>query len=281
MTGVRCTFWELGAIVRHARKRHAAGLVRGAQGRGRFALPSFLTSRDSGLEQPADPVAVLAEAEASARHKGWIGDDEQLNDQWEEIVTSLVHGSSCGFLQIGDPEADEVRVLVAQHGLAHRVVLEREDVTVDELRPEAAWQSLAACLPERAPAEGRAVSVSTEVLAVAGAEGEKHRGDQGEWMSYELRRQDVPAADAQAVGALTNMADRTTAQIAVAVRDENNSLHIGPFAINVHHAPSGWVAMFRQPPNGETTTVTPADTALIATTTQRYVDRLHERVARN
>lgn len=280
MPGVRCSFWELGAVVRHERQRHDAGKVRGPLGQRKFRVPAFLTSRDSGLPQPEDPAALLADAEAAVRGRGWIEQDGQLSDQAYEIVSALVHGESCGFLQIGDPGADEVRVMVASHNsLAFRVILEREDVLIDEVTPDAAWRSLASCLPEVEAAEGRAVSVPSQVLGEASAEAEQHRGEQDQWLAYELRRRDVPTADAEAVGAFNRMADRTTMQIAVAVREKDGTMHIGPHAINMHHAPSGRVAMYPQLPSGATTTIGPADAELVAATTRQYLDALRQQLA--
>lgn len=280
MAGVRCSFWEFGAIVRHERQRHAAGLVRGAHGRAKFVLPSFLTSRDSGLELPEVPSATVAEAEASARRKGWIGNDDELDDLWYGVVTTLMHGPQIGFVQVGDPEADEIRVMVAlQRGSGFRVWMQGENVVIDEVPADAAWKSLVACLPERGPADGRPVSVNSELLAEASARAEQHRGDAGEAITYELRSRDVAADKAKAVGAFQSMADRTTAQIGVAVRESDSDLRFGPFVINTHHTPSGRVAMFQQPPQGTMTTLAPADSALLAKTTQQYVDLLREQVA--
>lgn len=280
MPGTRCSFWELGAVVRHEKQRHDAGKVRGPLGQRKFRVPSFLTSRDSGLPAPDDPAALLADAEASVRRRGWVESDGQLSDQAYEIVSTLVHGESCAFLQIGDPGADEVRVMVASHDrLAFRVIMEREDVLIDEIAPSAAWKSLTACLPEMAPAEGGPVSVSSVTLAEAGAEAEQHRGEQDRWLAYELRRRDVPAADAEAIGAFNRMADRTTMQLAVAVREQDGTMHIGPHAIDMHHAPSGRVAMYPRLPQGTNTVLGPAEPERVANTAKRYLDQLREQVA--
>ncbi|WP_019854619.1 ESX secretion-associated protein EspG [Actinopolyspora mortivallis] len=276
MTTVRCSYWEFGAVVRHERQRHEAGLVRGVLGRRKFVVPSFVTSRNSGLEEPADPDAVLAEAERSIRRRGWIEEDGQLADQPYEFVTALVHGSSCGFLQIGDPDADEVRVVVAvQQGLAFRIWMCRDEVVIDEVRAADAWKALAAYLPSAEPAEGRPVTVPSSLLAEV-AEATDGPGEHHLRMAHALRERGVPAERARALGEYNRMVDRTTTQIAVAARDTRGALHIGPRAINLHHAPSGRVAIVRQPPDGSTTTVGPADLATVADTTERLVRELHE-----
>ncbi|MFI0465976.1 hypothetical protein ACH347_18030 [Saccharopolyspora sp. 5N102] len=70
--GMECSFWEFGAIVRHEKTRHEAGLVSATEAQRKFDVPVFATSRSSGLDQPEDPQATLEAALDNARSKGWI-----------------------------------------------------------------------------------------------------------------------------------------------------------------------------------------------------------------
>lgn len=274
MTEVRCSYWELGAIVRHEKQRHDDGKVRGALGRRKFSVPAFVTTRRSGLDDPEDPAAVLSDAQARIRQRGWIEPDGQLADQPYEIVTALAHASTYGFLQIGDPDEDEVRVVLAlQQRLAFRVWMCRDEVFIDEVHPDSAWQALLAYLPDAAVAEGRPVSVSTSLLSEAAAAADQHRGEQDRWLAHELRARGVAATQADALGRFNRMSDRKTMQLAVAGREPNGTLYIGSEAINLHHCPSGRVAMIPQPDEASTV-MRPADPKTIATAAEQLARQL-------
>ncbi|GAA4860526.1 ESX secretion-associated protein EspG [Saccharopolyspora rosea] len=273
---MECSFWEFGAIVRQERARHEAGLVSAVEARRKFDVPVFVASRASGLPRPDDPRATLAEAEASVRAKGWIERSGRLDDSWYEIVSTLVYGPSLAYLYLNAPDSAETRALVAaSRGLAFRIVLRGERVRIDEVRPDAAERALVACLPDVAPAPGRAVEVPTGVLRAAGIEAENHRADQGDWIAYELGQADVPASDAREIGRFCKLADRTTAHFNVAVRDTRGAGHLAPWAITVHHSPAGRVAQIPQPPGGERTVVGPGSAKVIAVALCEYRDRMH------
>ncbi|KAA5825881.1 ESX secretion-associated protein EspG [Saccharopolyspora hirsuta] len=259
---MECSFWEFGAIVRHEKARHDAGGTTAAEARRRFDIPAFLTSRDSGLAQPADPRAVLEAAEDSVRAKGWI-DHGRLNDEWYEIVSALAHGHSLTYLYLTEPGQPETRAMAAVSNLAFRIVLRGEKVWIDEVAASAAERSVVECLPDVNPANGRSVLVPTETLSAAALEAENHKADQGDWIAYELGQADIDPDDARELGRLAKLADRVIGQFNVAIRDSSGWNRVSPLSITVHHSPAGRVAQVRQPPNGETTLVAPGSDGVI------------------
>jgi hypothetical protein len=263
--GMHCSFWEFEAMLRHEMSR---------QDRSTFDALEFLIARGDPSERPDDPTA-HAEADASARAKGWIEPSGRLNDRWYEIVNAIAHGSVYGFLRIDDPDGDETRAIVAvTRGMAVRVVVRGESVTIDEIRPDAPWPALLGCLPEAEPAEGSEVTVPTAILTEARSEAEQRQDEQVDWIAYELKLRQVPAEDAQAVGALLRRANQVTAQVTVALREADGALRRGPFAIDVHHALSGRAAVMPESPENVYTMVTPADAFMIGKALQQYVEDL-------
>lgn len=275
---MQCGFWEFGALVRHAKLRYEAGLGTDARRRRAFDVPGFPTTGTGLLDPPAELPDALAQAENAAKAKGWIDRSGDLNDQWGEIVTTLARGSDCGFLLVKNPDFEEVRVLVSvRRGRAFRIALRGDAVDIDEVPARSPWFALTPFLPEAEPAQGKAMTVPASVLTAASAEAEQHRGDQSEWAAYELQLRRIPAITAKVIGAWTKRADPVTARINVAIREPDGSLRVGPFAINVHRAPSGRVAVFPRLPLGQETTVAPGSSGVIANTMQHYVDDLRLR----
>lgn len=272
---MECSFWEFGAIVRHEKARHEAGLVSAAEAQRKFDIPVFVFARNSGLTQPEDPQATLQAATDGARASGWIGRNGQLNDQWYEIVSALVYGRSFGYLYLAAPDEDETRVMVtATPGLAFRLMFRGDRVWIDEIRRDAAEQALVACLPDVGPAAGRGVRLPTAVLEAAGDEAENHQADQGDWIAYELGQAGIPAEDAKMAGALSKLGDRVTGHFNIGVREPNGTPRLAPWAITVHHSPSGRVARIPQPPLGDQTLLTPASNSTVATALRSYRDEL-------
>jgi hypothetical protein len=258
---VRCGLEEFWAIVEYERQRHAAG--RGAEPHRAFDVPEFVTD---GLPQSGEADPARAEGETSAREQGWITPGGQLDDRWHEIIITLAHGEVYGFARITDPDAAEIRAVVAiRRGSAFRIVIRGEEVHIDEIRPDAPWPALVACLPKKDRAEGRSVTIPSAVLAKA---------ERDSWLAYDVHARQVPPDDAQSVAELTEMADQMSAQITIALRGADGTLHVGPYVVDVHHAPSGRVAVLPQLPVGSRTTVTPADRSLIVEALQEYLDDL-------
>ncbi|MBB5155461.1 ESX secretion-associated protein EspG [Saccharopolyspora phatthalungensis] len=276
--GVECSFWEFGAIVRHEKARHEAGAVSAAEAQRKFDVPTFVTSRSSGLDLPNDPRATLEAAEDSVRAKDWVERSGRLNDQWYEIVSALVYGESFAYLYLAEPDKPETRAMVAVNHLAFRFVLRGDRVWIDEVGPNAAEQVLVACLPDVQPASGRGVKVPSKILATAAIEAENHKADQSDWIAYELGQASIRTEDARAVGKLTKLANRATGQFNVGVRDSNGRSHLAQWAITTHHSPSGRVAQIPQPPRGENTLVTPASTKVLAEALRAYRDDLRLQV---
>ncbi|MER7014734.1 ESX secretion-associated protein EspG [Saccharopolyspora sp. NPDC000359] len=265
---MECSYWEFGAIVRHEKARHDAGA---ATAPGRFDIPAFLTSRDSGLDQPADPNAVLEAAEDSVRAKGWI-DHGRLNDEWYEIVSALVHGHSLTYLYLTEPGQPETRAMAAVSNLAFRIIMRGEEVWIDEVAASAAERSVVECLPDANPANGRGVLVPAEVLAAAALEAENHKADQGDWIAYELGQAGISRDDALEVGGLVNLADRVIGQFNVVSRGAHGRNRVAPWAVTVHHNSTGRVAQIPQPPDGVEVLVTPGEADLIADSLRSYHD---------
>lgn len=242
---MECSFWEFGAIVRHEKARHQAGLDSATEAQRRFDVPTFVIARSSGLDQPDDPRAALEAAADSARAKGWIERSGRLNDQWYEIVSALVYGQSFAYLYLTEPEKPETRAMVAVSHLAFRLILRGDRVWIDEVGPNAAEQVLVACLPDVSPASGQ---LPTAVLQAAGMEAEDHQADQGDWIAYELGQAGIPTEDAKMASALSKLGDRATGQFKVGVRKHGGTARLAPWAITVHHNPTGRVAQIPQPP---------------------------------
>lgn len=273
---VECSFWEFGAIVRHEKARHQAGLVSATEAQRKFDVPTFVLSRASGLTQPEDPQATLRAAEDGVRSSGWIERSGRLNDQWYEIVSALAYGRLFAYLYLTEPDADETRVMVTvNQGLAFRLLFRSDRVWIDEVRPDAAEQALVACLPNVSPAAGRRVQLPTEVLAAAGIEAENHKADQGDWIAYELGQAGIPTEDAKMAGALSKLGNRVTGQFNVGVHEPGGTARLAPWAITVHHNLSGRVAQIPQPPRGEQTLLTPASNKTLAEALRTYRDELH------
>ncbi|MDA3648720.1 ESX secretion-associated protein EspG [Saccharopolyspora indica] len=267
---MECSFWEFGAIVRHEKARRETG---GAGARRRFDIPAFITSRDSGLDQPANPEEVLEAAEASVRARGWIAGG-RLSDEWYEIVSALVHGRSLTYLYLTEPGRPETRAVAAVSNLAFRIVLRGDQVWIDEVATSEAERSVVECLPEVNPANGRSVLLPTELLAAAALEAENHKADQGDWIAYELGKADIDPADAREAGRLARMADRVTGQFNVAIRDGVGRKRFAPWAITVHHNSSGRVAQIPQPPDGVEVLVSPGDVGVIAAALRGYHEEM-------
>ncbi|PKW19247.1 ESX secretion-associated protein EspG [Saccharopolyspora spinosa] len=276
---MECSFWEFGAIVRHEKARHEAGSVSVAEARRKFDVPVFVFAQGSGLNQPEDPRATVLAAEDRVRSRGWIEPGGRLNDRWYEIVSALVHGQSFGYLYLASPDEAETRVIVTvSEGLAFRLLLRGDRVWIDEVRPDSAEQALVASLPEVVPASGREVRLPTAVLHAAGLEAENHKADQGDWIAYELGQAGVSTEDATAVGRLSKLADRATGQFNVGIHESDGTPRLAPWAITVHHSPSGRVAQIPQPPRGEQILVTPASNRTLAVALRTYRDELHQQV---
>ncbi|RKT81964.1 EspG family protein [Saccharopolyspora antimicrobica] len=263
---MECSFWEFGAIVRHEKARRENG---GAGARRRFDIPAFVTSRDSGLAQPEDPVEVLEAAEKSVRAKKWITGG-RLSDEWYEIVTALAQGHSLTYLYLTEPDQPETRAMAAVSNLAFRIVLRGDRVWIDEVATSAAERSVVECLPDVNPANGRSVLLPTELLAAAALEAENHKADQGDWIAYELGKADIDPADAREVGRLAKLADRVIGQFNVISRDDVGRKRVAPWAITVHHNSSGRVAQIPQPPDGVEVLVAPGDVDVIAAALRTY-----------
>ncbi|WP_246868822.1 ESX secretion-associated protein EspG [Saccharopolyspora sp. ASAGF58] len=238
-------------------------------------MPTFVIARSSGLDQPDDPRAALEAAADSARAKGWIERSGRLNDQWYEIVSALVYGQSFAYLYLTEPEKPETRAMVAVSHLAFRLILRGDRVWIDEVGPNAAEQVLVACLPDVSPASGQ---LPTAVLQAAGMEAEDHQADQGDWIAYELGQAGIPTEDAKMVGALSTLGDRVTGQFNVGVREPDGTRRLAPWAITVHHNPSGRVAQIPQPPRGEQILLTPASNKTLAAALRAYRDELRLQV---
>ncbi|MER7077651.1 EspG family protein [Saccharopolyspora kobensis] len=267
---MECDFWEFGAIVRHEKARRENG---GAGARRRFDIPAFVTSRDSGLDQPGNPVEVLETAEKSVRAKKWITGG-RLSDEWYEIVTALAQGHSLTYLYLTEPDQPETRAMATVSNLAFRIVLRGDRVWIDEVATSAAERSVVECLPDVNPANGRSVLLPTELLAAAALEAENHKADQGDWIAYELGRAGVDPADATEVGRLSKLADRVIGQFNVATRDAAGRNQVSPLAVVVHHGPDGRVAQVRQPPNGDSSLVGPASDGLIIDALRNFREQL-------
>lgn len=253
---MRCSFWEFETLVLHEQLRRG--------GPERRPLPNVLAFLIGG----SGPAA------SDPRAPGWIKPDSRIHAQWQEILTTLLQGSAYGFVSVSDPDAEDVRAVVAvKSGFAVRVVVRGEQVDFTMVRPDAPWPALAAVLPKAAVGDSSEVTVPGRVLAEARAEAARHQDHQVDWIAYELRALQVPAEDAQAVGALLRKADQVTARITVAI-GEDGVLRGGPVAIEVHHAPSGRVAVVPEPPDGTYTMVTPADTVVIVEAVHRYIEDL-------
>lgn len=270
---MECSFWEFGAIVRHEKARRENGGAASAQARRRFDIPAFVTSRDSGLDQPEDPEEVLEAAEESVRAKGWISGG-RLNDQWYEVVSALAHGHSLTYLYLTEPDQPETRAMAAVSNLAFRIVLRGDQVWIDEVATSAAERSVVECLPEVNPANGRSVLVPTELLAAAALEAENHKADQGDWIAYELGKADLNPADAREVGRLAKLADRMVGQFNVMNRDNLGRNRVAPWAITVHHNASGRVVQIPQPPDGVEVLVAPGDVGVIAAALRAYHEEM-------
>ncbi|MDA3628375.1 ESX secretion-associated protein EspG [Saccharopolyspora sp. WRP15-2] len=266
---MECSFWEFGAIVRHEKARHDSGGVSSVEAQRRFDIPAFVTSRDSGLDQPEDPKAVLEAAEDSVRAKGWI-DRGRLSDQWYEIVSALAYGHSLTYLYLTAPDEPETRAMAAVNNLAFRIVLRGDRVWIDEVAAAEAERSVVDCLPDVNPANGRSVLVPTEILSAAALEAENHKSDQGDWIAYELGQADLDPADAREVGRLVTLSDRVIGQLNAAIRDDAGRIHFAPWAIVTHHAPSGRVASTVQPPRGTHTLIAPAGVNGLVAALSRY-----------
>ncbi|WP_010696656.1 ESX secretion-associated protein EspG [Saccharopolyspora spinosa] len=275
---MECSFWEFGAIVRHEKARHDAEMDASSDARRRFEVPAFVASRDSGLDQPADPRARLEAAEDSARAKGWIERSGKLNDQWFEIVSALVFGHSFAYLYLTEPGKAETRAMVTVNHLGFRIVLRGDQVWIDEVSRKAADNALVGCLPDVAPASGRGVTVPTNILAAAGTDAENHKADQGDWVTYELGQAGIRTEDARTVGKLAKLADRVIGQFNVGIREFDGRSHLAPWAIVTHHCPSGRVAQIPQPPRGEQTRVEPGAASVISGALRSYRDELRRQV---
>lgn len=270
---MHCSFWEFGAIVRHEKRRHEAGLVSAAEARRTFEVPSFLTSRDSGLWSPADPRAVVADAEAAVRGHGWIERDGQLNDEWYEIVSTLAYGATYQYLYVAEPGAAEIRAMVATSstaGLAFRFVLHADQVWIEEVRPESAERALVACLPDATVAAGSGVTVPTRTLHAAGVAAEQHEAEQGAAIARALGEDGVPEQQARAVGELSKLDDRVTGHINLGIRVGIGESALAPWAVTTHHSESGRVAQIPQLPDGASTLVTPVSNELLAEWLRTY-----------
>lgn len=275
---MECAFWEFGAVVRHEKIRHDSGLVSAAEARRTFDVPSFVTFRNRGLEQPADPRVTLADAESSARAKGWIQRDGRLNDEWYEVVTALAYSRAFATMYLASPEEPETRAMVTVgDGLGFRIVMREERVWIDEVRPDDLDRALVASLPDGPVASGGEVRLPTKVLAGAGTEAEKHEADQGDWIAYELGQAGIPAREAKAAGRMLRLGSRVTAEFNVGLR-ESGKRHFSPYAIVVHHSPEGRVAQIPRLPNGEQTSVTPASPPVLAEALRAYRDDLRQRL---
>ncbi|MER5388542.1 ESX secretion-associated protein EspG [Saccharopolyspora sp. NPDC002686] len=259
--------------MRHEKARHDSGGVSSVEAQRRFDIPAFVTSRDSGLDQPEDPKAVLEAAEDSVRAKGWI-DRGRLCDQWYEIVSALAYGHSLTYLYLTAPDEPETRAMAAVNNLAFRIVLRGDRVWIDEVAAAEAERSVVDCLPDVNPANGRSVVVPTEILSAAALEAENHKADQGDWIAYELGQADVDPADAREVGRLATLVDRVIGQFNVASRDAVGRNHIAPWVITAHRGSSGRVVQIPQPPSGAEVLVAPGDSELIVDSLRIYHDEL-------
>lgn len=254
---MRCSFWEFETLVLHEQLRW------------------------DGPETPPlpDALAFLIDSSSSAtpdaRASEWIKPDSRIHEQWQEILTTLRHGSAFGFVSVSDPDTEDVRAVVAvKRGFAVRVVVQGERVDFAGVRPDAPWPALAAVLPKAAVGECSEVTVPESVLSEARAAATRHCHDQIDGIAYELRSRQVPAEDAQAIAALMRQANQVTARITVAIGEDDGILRNGPVAIEIHHAPSGRVALIPEPPDGTYTMVTPASTAFIVKAVHHYIEDL-------
>jgi hypothetical protein len=197
------------------------------------------------------------------------------DEQAAELVANLARASVFGFAQVTSPGEAELRAVVAVgSGHAARVRVQGESVTAERVRPDAPWPALVGCLPDREPAEGCEVTVPTAELADARAEAERREDTQVDWLAYELKRRRVQPEDAQAVGDLLRRTDGMTARLTVGLRVASGAVRTGPFAIEVHHAPSGRVAVIPESPDDTFTVVAPAGAYLLGKTLQEYVEHL-------
>ncbi|MCI2419958.1 ESX secretion-associated protein EspG [Saccharopolyspora sp. K220] len=197
------------------------------------------------------------------------------DEQWADLVTTLARASVFGFAQVNDTDEAELRAVVAVgSGQAARMLVRGESVTAERVRPDAPWPALVGCLPDREPADGCEVTVPTELLSEARAEAEQRADQQVDWLAYELKRRRVPPEDAQAVSDLLRRADGMTARLTVGLREAAGAMRTGAFAIEVHHAPSGRVAVIPESPDDTFTMVAPASAYLLGKALQEYVEDL-------
>jgi ESAT-6 protein secretion system EspG family protein len=202
--------------------------------------------------------------------------DAPRDEQATELVANLARASVFGFARVSSPgEAAGLRAVVAVgSGHAARVRVQGESVTAERVRPDAPWPALVGCLPDREPAEGCEVTVPTAELAEARAEAERREDRQVDWLAYELKRRRVQPEDARAVGELLQRGDGMTAWLTVGLRAPSGAVRTGPFAVEVHHAPSGRVAVIPEFPDDTFTVVAPAGAYLLGKTLQEYVEHL-------
>ncbi|GAA0521422.1 hypothetical protein GCM10011581_12000 [Saccharopolyspora subtropica] len=195
------------------------------------------------------------------------------DSRWDELADGLRRASVFGFVEVtGGPERRAVVAVGNRH--AARMVVADGTVTAKEIRPDAPWPALVGVLPDMAAAEGCEVTVPTRVLAEARAEATRRTEQRVDWLAYELKLRQVPPDDARAISDLMRRADGMAARFTVGLRAASGALRIGPLAVEVHHAPTGRVAVIPESPDDTYCMVAPADAYLLGRTLQGFVEDL-------
>lgn len=157
--------------------------------------PPALTWQDG--EMPHNPVAEVDTAEDELRIRGWI-DRQGPVGELHRLLLTFAGADVEADLKFAPEQGREVRVLVALRGRsAARWIIDRGEVTIDEMLPSCAFSALVDVLPNVAPVPGKPVSLRTEDLRAAAAVSGRSSPEAGRTAIGELRRAGVRSDDAR------------------------------------------------------------------------------------
>ncbi|MER2091360.1 MAG: ESX secretion-associated protein EspG [Saccharopolyspora rectivirgula] len=179
----------------------------------------------------------------------------ECEDFWSGVAAQLASASVYGFARFDGAGTAELSAVVAiGAGRAVRVQAVDGVVTAEKIRHDAPWPALAGCLPPKRPAEGDAVTVPLDSVR-----------------QFATR----PGTGGEGVGRaaqLLSRADDFTARLYTGLRRADGQLRTADQHIEVHHAPTGRVAVIPQP--ADHCLVSPADLFVLASALQEQVEAL-------